>query len=257
MTIPQPLPRTRPLEPTGRAVASYLTQLQKGLADDVPSAVATTAQLRSAAGSQPYDEPRLWGTAMDRLFDALDAEDSARTAEPEPGAARRTTRPLTQDERHRAEHAYYLVLTLWASHQQSIRDEGMFQFGWPLGRSVRGLSTSRGPDADAAAGQPGAQENAQPVGELEPTLRKRYGRIGSAPSLDQLGLYLRGMVKLLRQHRIPVDYAHLADQLQRWQHPDLRDDVRREWGRELHTGHWRRADATSPGAADTSTADDA
>ncbi|KAB8169988.1 type I-E CRISPR-associated protein Cse2/CasB [Streptomyces sp. 3MP-14] len=133
-------------------------------------------------------------------------------------------RRLLSDEKEwaREEEAVHLAVTLWALHQQSIRDDAMHQASWTLGRAVRELGRSRGgPDASAEE-------------RLSDPVRKRFVRVGTATSFESLTVRLRDLVLLMRAERVPLDYGRLAHQLWRWQYPHQRAEVCRWWGREFH-----------------------
>lgn len=121
-----------------------------------------------------------------------------------------------------AETAAHIALTLYAVHQQSL-SEPMHRRGYGLGRSIRGL-------------HPGELDNA-----AKPVLR-RFQALGTADSLDELVHHARGMVQLLRNNQIPLDYGLLADQLARWQCPGGPEPVRLSWGRDFY----RTQTATPP-----------
>lgn len=128
----------------------------------------------------------------------------------------------------REEEAVRLAVSLWALHQQSIREADMFRPGWTLGGAVRKLADPQsGPPRDT-----GADDAAEP--HLNEAIRKRFQRLGTSTSVRQLSVRLREIVQLLRGARIPVDYGRLAEQLHMWQYDSFCADVRRSWGREFH-----------------------
>ena len=168
------------------------------------------------------------------------------------GYLTRETRELREDT------AVHLAVTLWALHQQSLRDETMHRPGWTLGRAVRRLALGRtgARDANASKDGSGAGNSVQPFGdaqgatgnaasdEVAETVRQRFVRVGGASDVEVLATRLRELVLLLRGARIPLDYALLADQLLRWQDENQRDTVRRTWGRDFHR-RYRTADTAS------------
>lgn len=191
-------PLARPLrvpELVGEIANAHIRKLQGGYLNDRPETVAALARIRRGVGKPIHAVPDLWGLeGTDRLY--TDIPDHR------------------EDERLRAENAVHIALTLWAVHQQSRRDSPMHVAGGPqLGRAIRAL---------------------MPGDEVDEPLRRRFVRIGTATSLETLAQRLRDVVLTLRQHAQAMDYAALAQQLYRWQLPDARAEVRRDWGRNFH-----------------------
>ncbi|MFC0601004.1 type I-E CRISPR-associated protein Cse2/CasB [Streptomyces palmae] len=247
----------RALRLSGTAVAQVIGPLQSGYQRDDAWAVAAVARLRREAGRDAYGSPTAWG--LHHLEVLAELRERQRTTEPEgPGAGKAAAAYFRsgpyvhqKDQELREDTAVHLAVTLWALHQQSLRDEPMHLAGWPLGRSVRRLAHGKSGthdgrpaaagDADTAADTRGsAPERVEDVSEA---VRKRFVRIGSASDTEVLATRLREMVQLLRRARIPLDYARLADQLVRWQDENTRDDVRRQWGRDFHRRHGDSASA--------------
>ncbi|WP_282795518.1 type I-E CRISPR-associated protein Cse2/CasB [Streptomyces sp. CC224B] len=229
-----------------QATTEIIGRLQAGYRSNVASAVASVARLRREAGRDPHSTPTAWGLddleALTRL--------RARATQHQEGdmsealSYRDVLRHEQQEERE--DRAVHLAVTLWALHQQSIREEAMHVDRWTLGRAVRRLAEGRtGPQdraTDGDSGQADASEGtaspkAVPDTDLNPGVRKRFVRIGSSADFETLGVRLREMVLLLRAARIPLDYGSLADQLDRWQQLAFQADVRREWGRGFHRAY--------------------
>lgn len=240
-----------PLRASGKATAQCIGRLQHLYRQDVPAAVATLARLRRAAGRTVHDTPDIWG--VDGLEDLAQVWEVQRQShEADPSGSEAPPELLSPHARHQREvstraeeEAVHVAVTLWALHQQSVRDAAMHEFGWGLGRAVRALA--RGGSGSAASADPapepgrtGPRSGSRLDDELSETLRKRFVRIGTSTSFDMLVVRLREVVLLLRTARIPLDYARLADQLCRWQNEDLRADVRRGWGRELYLSYGRQ-----------------
>ncbi|SHK57248.1 type I-E CRISPR-associated protein Cse2/CasB [Actinacidiphila paucisporea] len=208
--------------PVADAADRCIKRLQYGYRQDHPSAVSTLARLRRGAGRPAHDVQDLWGlTATDELSGALAL--------------------LPEDEQRRfdhdrAEEALHLAVTLWALHQQSHREADMYLPGRGLGRAVRILMIPLSGGAESAIqagrGDEGSGARAEPV--LDEPLRRRFVRVGTSSSFEDLAQRLREIVLLLRRSSIGLDYALLADQLYRWQQPDQRAEVRRGWGRDFH-----------------------
>lgn len=174
---------------------AYVRNLATGYGADRRDAVGMLARIRRAAGKPIQAVPDLWGlTGTEALYDQI--KDPVRL--------------------ERAENAVHIAVTLFALHQQSLRDKPMHVTNGPgLGRAVRDLMA---PDV------------------IDESIRRRFVRVGTATSLTQLAQRLRDVVTLLHNEAKPLDYAALAEQIYRWQHPVERGAVQREWGRSFHTG---------------------
>ncbi|MEU1376095.1 type I-E CRISPR-associated protein Cse2/CasB [Streptomyces triculaminicus] len=227
----------RPLSLVEEAALRTVARLQGGYRKDNPAAVAAVARLRREAGREPHASPTSWGLDDLEALTELrrkQAEESGDTARYLVPRARRAY----EQREEREDRAVHLAVTLWALHQQSLRDEAMHVRGWSLGRAVRQLAQDKNEtpatgdepsnDDTRANGRPGAVEN------VSPTVRKRFVRLGTSSDIDTLGRRLREMVLLLRNARIPLDYGLLAHHLDRWQHEAYQADVRRAWGRDFH-----------------------
>ncbi|GAB3108623.1 hypothetical protein GCM10027160_06820 [Streptomyces calidiresistens] len=239
-----------------RATLRTIPRLQAGYRQDAPAAVAAVARLRREAGRRVYASPTGWGLSHLEALTELREEERRKEEErhegtPAPRHLSSPPRRMDEREAEREEEAVHLAVTLWALHQQSLRDEPMHVSGWPLGRSVRRLAHGKSGTRDRsepsdAEKEPGDDKRAdsEPVEEISPTIRKRFVRIGTSTDIETLGVRLREMVLLLRASRIPLDYGLLADQLHLWQNENRRDEVRRAWGREFHFAYG----GTEPGS---------
>lgn len=227
-------------------------RLQGGYRQDVASAVAAVARLRREAGRDPHVSPTAWG--LDDLEDLSFLRDAEQETEQErrgdeaaPQHFSARARQWVEERQAQEDRAVHLAVTLWALHQQSIRDTPMHQSNWPLGRAVRRLAhgmTGTQDQLEAAdTGKGGSEGERHPVEEASETIRKRFVRIGTSTDFDTLSGRLRQMVLLLRAARIPLDYGYLAGQLLLWQSEPLQDGVRRAWGREFHLAYARQASA--------------
>ncbi|MBW5424305.1 type I-E CRISPR-associated protein Cse2/CasB [Streptomyces sp. BG9H] len=242
------LPRPS-LQAPGRATDRCIGRLQALYRQDNSSAVAALARLRRGVGKAVHEAPESWGNDGLEELSAIRAErDSVPVAEPEDGVSAKyysTDQRRWSEQRELAEEkAVFLTITLWALHQQSIRDANMHAHDWGLGRSVRHLAQGRlGTEASHIT-----LSDAELTEKLNEPLRKRFVRIGTSTSLEMLGTRLRTVVLLLRGARIPLDYARLADQLTAWQDIARQAEVRRTWGRDFHLSS-RRSSRSEPGPA--------
>ncbi|MEC4019755.1 type I-E CRISPR-associated protein Cse2/CasB [Streptomyces sp. H27-D2] len=248
--------RHRPPQAPGRATVRCVTRLQFLYRKDNPAAVATLARLRRGAGRLAHESPDTWGIdGMEDLAYIL----AQPAAEPETQESQAPAKFFSPDERRKSERheraeeeAVHLAVTLWALHQQSVRDANMHEFGWTLGRAVRRLARGKTDAVDSAADTDGSAaggHRGQSDDELNETLRKRFVRIGTSASFDSLAVRLREMVLLLRNARIPLDYGRLADQLYEWQDDNRRADIRRTWGRDFHLSYERSPSRVGNGAS--------
>ena len=116
------------------------------------------------------------------------------------------------DEPTCAEWAKHTALTLYAAHQQSV-GAPMHVDGIGLGSAVSRLAR--------VASSPAA-------------VRRRFSALGATLTYDAAVYHIRGLTSLLRQHRIPLDYGLLADDLVEMQRPTGRERVRARWGRDFY-----------------------
>ncbi|MBB5933939.1 type I-E CRISPR-associated protein Cse2/CasB [Streptomyces zagrosensis] len=262
---------------TGLATARYISKLQGQYRNDNPAGVAAVARLRRGVGKKAFEDPEAWGSgASDGLAlareDKLNAEKAKEGAAPSPLLSA-SQRKAKESAELAEEEAVHLAVALWALHQQSVRDADMHAPGWGIGRSVRRLAQGRtgaagsetdgsGPNGAPRANAEGQAGEGRPEETLNEALRKRFVRLGTATSFTNLGVRLREVVLLLRQARIPLDYARLADELRAWQDVSRRADIRRSWGRDFHAsgGHNPRPQPTEEahsGETDSELAEDA
>ncbi|WP_315503271.1 type I-E CRISPR-associated protein Cse2/CasB [Actinomyces radicidentis] len=133
------------------------------------------------------------------------------------------------DEPTREEQAIHTAMTLYAVHQQS-RSEPMHAMGVGLGHAASRL-IGHGDDESAPA-------------------RARFNALVTASSLAELRRHLRTFVSLLRSRGIALDYARLADDVDRFQRPGGAMVVRRQWARELYVRPATTPDQTTSTATD-------
>ncbi|GAA1873445.1 type I-E CRISPR-associated protein Cse2/CasB [Asanoa iriomotensis] len=130
-------------------------------------------------------------------------------------------RPADDAEAADSEHAVHDAVTHYALHQQSRR-ERMHVDGRGLGQALVTLvRTSTGPEG----------------------VRRRFAALGTASSYHESVYHLRGLITMLREQQIPLDYGLLADDLRALRGRDGRPKVQAVWGREF----FRSGPATSTG----------
>ncbi len=244
------LPRP-PLQAPGRATDRCIGRLQALYRQNNASAVAALARLRRGVGKAVHEAPESWGNDGLEELSAIRAEHGfAEEVEPGDGASAKyysaQERRWSEQRELAEEKAVFLTITLWALHQQSIRDANMHAHDWGLGRAVRHLAQGRPTDGEPQPVLPVAKLN----DELNEPIRKRFVRIGTSTSFEMLGTRLREMVLLLRGARLPLDYARLADQLAAWQDTARQAEVRRAWGRDFHLSAQRKSRSETGPSAD-------
>jgi CRISPR system Cascade subunit CasB len=137
--------------------------------------------------------------------------------------------PPGESEAADTEHAVHDAVTLYALHQQSRR-ERMHVSGRGLGHAVADLvRVASGPDG----------------------VRRRFAALGTASTYTESIRHLRGLVTMLREHKIALDYGLLADDLLTLRRPDGRQRIQATWGREFFrrratTGNDTNDPATTP-----------
>ncbi len=155
---------------------------------------AILAQLRHGCGRKPGDDPRLWGVIFEGMPEALMSKHQ------EPSAA---------------EWAIYTVLTLYAIHQQGkdpVKENvNVSEIG--IGHAIAGLVESE---------------------EDRERIERRLYILATASDMQGLTHYLRGIVQLLRNAEIGLDYALLAKDLYFYQNTDLVSSIRLRWGQDFY-----------------------
>lgn len=182
------------LGPTGSTVHGHLTRLQGAYLQNVSWAVAGLARLRRAVEQPPGGDPLIWDWTINGI---------------------KLPRGYDSDLPSRGELAAHAAVTLYAVHQQS-RGDRMYRWGaegFGLGRAIARLQGAR--DSEAA-------------------VRKRFDALATASDLGEAMRHARGIVTQLRGAALALDYAALADQLEAFQDPRRRANVRLAWGRDFH-----------------------
>jgi CRISPR system Cascade subunit CasB len=155
---------------------------------------ATLAKLRRGIGKAPGSMPEIWGVTMDGMPEELVAKGDNPTY---------------------GEWAAHTALTLYALHQQGkdIKGQCMNMEGAALGASLNRLIKD---EAD------------------EIKVKRRFDAAATSDDLGEFAHHLRGLVQLLKAQGIPLDYPALAEDLYRFQFPEVRDSVRLNWGRDFY-----------------------
>lgn len=137
-------------------------------------------------------------------------------------------RPADDTEATDAEYATHDAVTLYALHQQSRR-ERMHVTGPGLGTAMATLvRVATGPEG----------------------VRRRFAALGTASTYTEGIHHLRGLITMLREHQIPLDYGLLADDLRTLRRSEYQASVQAIWGREYFRS---RPDITNDAATEAIT----
>lgn len=162
-----------------------------------PQAVAALARLRRGVGRRPGALPEIW----DDTISLVPGHELGRTDEPSS-----------------AEHAAHTAMTVFALHRQGASRVAHAR-GATVGRAVRDLSRAR-----AVAG---ADESEG--------VRRRFDAVLTAGAPAEGAHHLRGLVLMLRDEGIPLDYGQLAADLADLWTPGRADRVRLRWARQYRS----------------------
>ncbi len=113
-----------------------------------------------------------------------------------------------------AEWAIYVSLTMFALHQQG-RERSMNSEEMKFGQAVRLLA------------EPGQEPQ-------EGSAYRRFSALVTAQSLLEISQHLRGIIQLLRQKEIPLNYPALAKDLFLLQFPSSAPQVKLRWGQDYY-----------------------
>jgi CRISPR system Cascade subunit CasB len=132
----------------------------------------------------------------------------------------------------RAEMAVHAALVLFAGHAQSA-DGPRHVRGRRLGHAIGDLARADDPE-----------------GYADGAVARRFRSFASATTWTSAVRHLRGLISLMRSHRVALDYGVLAADLWRMQDPQGLRRVRLQWARDFH--HLpSRSTAETPSTAST------
>lgn len=154
---------------------------------------AVLANFRRGVNRAPGDLPELWGTFLQEMPPEFFSRKGIATA---------------------AQWAIYSALTLFALHQQS-QQKPMCVNGAGIGQAVRQLSDIQKPEDPQESG-----------------VFKRFSALITSDSREEASYHLRGLIQLLRQKELPLDYPRLALDLFELQFPDSASHVKLRWGQD-------------------------
>ncbi len=198
----RPGPRPDRYHGLGLAVGERAVGLQARSLKDGSDAVASLARLRRGVGAEPGVDPALW----EDTIGLVPVDELGRGDAPSP-----------------AEQAAHVAMTLFALHRQGKCERAHVR-GVSFGEAMRLLSLRRA--------SPGEQESEG--------VRRRFDAALTATTPSECAHHLRGLVLMLRDQQIGLDYGEftvdLADLWSTWN----RNRVRLRWARA-----YRRADHTT------------
>lgn len=184
---------------------------------------AILANLRRGVGRAPGELPELWGEFLALVEDN---QEEIPGGLPEDWYGSDITGPS------RAEWAVYSALTLFALHQQG-HDPGKE----PMHQEGIGLGT--------AAARAGRSDVEKPSEDERTTafdrVRRRFNTAATAESVDKLSWHLRGLIRLMKDKAVPLDYGELAKDLYLYQIPAMQNSIRLKWGQDLYREYYRAA----------------
>lgn len=184
---------------TGRFVKRRINSLAGSMHESAVK--ATLAHLRRGVGKHPATYPVTWEATFQDLPDELKGYGTQASY---------------------GELAVHTALTLFAMHQQSsdLRTQLMHKEGDSIGRAMGILSRVKAKDSKD---------------KINDAVKKRFDKLATADSLEELSNHLRGTVQLLRSEGIGLDYQKLAEQLYNFQFIESRDGIRLNWGRDFYS----------------------
>lgn len=115
----------------------------------------------------------------------------------------------------KAEWALHTALTLFALHQQGSM-ESVSVDGVSFGKAVRQIY---------------AKDNNKEQGVI-----RRFNALATADSLAEFAHHARGIIQLMKQEGVAMDYPSFAEDLFWYQIEKKRHGVRMQWGRDFYGG---------------------
>lgn len=126
-----------------------------------------------------------------------------------------------------AENAIHLALTLYAMHAQGASDEAAHSLdACSLGKAANNLKYKK-PSSEAG-------------------IKRRFDSLATAKTPTAISAHSRGLIQLLRQNGVALDYVGFAADLYRLQtgHNSARR-VLSEWGRDFHSSSNKNNDSSA------------
>ncbi|HLR96551.1 MAG TPA: type I-E CRISPR-associated protein Cse2/CasB [Jiangellaceae bacterium] len=194
--------------PLAAAVAGRVQALQAASLKDSPRAVARIAQLRRAVSAAPGELPEVWEDTIGVVPEDL----LGRGDEPSP-----------------SERAAHHGMTLFALHRQGKSATAHVPQA-PFGRAVRELARHR------AIGE----------GDEAEGVRRRFDALVTASTAEEGAYHLRGLILMLRDAGLSIDYGLLAQDLADLWTPARRDAARLRWARQYRMRRSRQPSDATP-----------
>ncbi len=173
----------------------YLLQAEAGL----NSGKAMMANLRRGIGHEPGELPQLFGIILSDMPEDFISQNGIATKE---------------------EWVCYTTLTLYALHQQGY-DVGSMPMHvkekYSIGTALRSLALTYEGDPNA-----------------EPRMLQRLQTLATAFDRRELSYHLRGIIQLLKNKGIPLNYEILAGDLYEMQFTEVKKRVCLRWGQDFY-----------------------
>lgn len=117
------------------------------------------------------------------------------------------------DGNTKGEWAIHTALTLFALHQQGSSDS-VNESGLPFGTALRTII---------------AQDPNKEQGVI-----RRFNAFATADSMEELTAHARGLVQLMKQADVKMDYPTFANDLYWYQIDSSKNNTRMKWGRDFY-----------------------
>lgn len=160
-----------------------------------PETRAALANLRRGVGRKPGEMPQLYGEFLEDMPETMYSDGN---------------------EPSYAEWAVYMAVTLYALHQQSkdICENNMNREKISLGEAASKLAADK---------------------DDRERIWRRFYVVATSEDMQEMSYHLRGLIQLLRDKDIPLDYPRLAKDLFLYQSSrESADSVRLTWGQDFY-----------------------
>lgn len=128
---------------------------------------------------------------------------------------------------------FLMVAALYAFHPVAFSKESLGERSRDLGESLRILAELMYQES-GSENDDSREEDMLEFPAVPDSLKRRVEALLAAPRDDLYG-HLRQIVSLLKTREVPVDWARLLYDLQRWDLPDRR--VQWQWSRSFYVGY--------------------
>lgn len=163
-----------------------------------PEIRASLANLRRGVGRKPGEVPQLYGELLEDMPEDLYSKGNEPTY---------------------TEWAVYIALTLYALHQQSkdVHENNMNQENISLGEAAARLEEDK---------------------DDRERIWKRFYVLAVSEDMQEMSYHLRGMIQMLRDKDIPLDYPRLSKDLFLYQcSRESAEHIRLSWGQDFYKKH--------------------